>query len=186
VSARFEKWMYVLSMNASPGASPHSRPATYAPGTTNRAIRSKSSGRSSRHQRIFGPWEYVGGQPESSVTRSAASCMRTMYGAQRVSSQESKYVAGSNRSSIDPMPDIWPEKATPATSPTRPERSSAVRIVRCAEASISPRSCSTCPGAGERRGISSKSSPRIRPSSSTTAAFVPIVPRSQPTKTGIA
>ena len=89
MSERFEKWMYVRSMNASPAPSPHSLPATYAPGTTNRAIRSKSPGRSSRHQRIFGPCEYVGGQPESRVTSSLASCIRTICGSQRVSSQES-------------------------------------------------------------------------------------------------
>src|SRR6266545_2101957 len=111
--------------------------------------------------------------------------MATMYGSQRVSSQESKRVAGRNPSSIAPMPDICPENATPATSPARPEVASAARIVRCAEASISPRSCSTHPGCGQRSGTSSKAPPRICPSASTTAALVPIVPRSQPTNTGM-
>src|SRR5215211_5965137 len=83
------------------------------------------------------------------------------------------------------MPDIWPEKATPATSAARPEAASAARMVRCADASISTRSCSTHPGRGERSGTSSKASPSSLPSRSTTAALVPIVPRSQPTNTGI-
>src|SRR5918996_4272674 len=111
--------------------------------------------------------------------------MAAMYGSQRVSSQESNLVAGRKRSSTAPMPDICPEKATPATSPARPEAVSAVRMVRCADASISWRSCSTHPGRGERSGTSSKASPRSLPSPSTTAALVPIVPRSQPTNTGI-
>src|SRR5918994_928471 len=111
--------------------------------------------------------------------------MAAMYGSQRVSSQESNLVAGRKRSSTAPMPDIWPEKATPATSAARPEAASAARMVRCADASISSRSCSTHPGRGECSGTSSKASPSSLPSRSTTAALVPIVPRSQPTKTGI-
>src|ERR671923_52280 len=111
--------------------------------------------------------------------------MAAMYGSQRVSSQESNLTAGRKRSSTAPMPDICPEKATAPTSRARPEAASAVWTVRCADASISLRSCSTHPGCGERSGTSSKASPRTLPSPSTTAALVPIVPRSQPTNTGI-
>src|ERR671915_356744 len=80
-----------------------------------------------------------------------------------------------------PTPAIWPEKATPATSSARPLLDSAVWIVRCAELSISPKSCHTHPGSGYRSSTSSKAAPRMVPSSSTTATFVPSVPRSHPT-----
>ncbi|HEX2073956.1 MAG TPA: FGGY family carbohydrate kinase, partial [Geodermatophilus sp.] len=45
----------------------------------------------------------------------------------------------------------------------RPEAASAARMVRCADASISSRSCSTQPGRGERSGTSSKASPSSLP-----------------------
>src|SRR5450830_1536978 len=82
------------------------------------------------------------------------------------------------------MPDICPEKATAATS-RRSDAASARRITRWADASSSKGSCSTQPARGRSRGTSSKASPHSLPSSSTTAALLPIVPRSHPTYTGM-
>src|SRR5665648_1023605 len=84
-----------------------------------------------------------------------------------------------------PIPDIWPEKATAATSSARPEAASARAITRCAEASMTSGSCSTHPERGRSSGTSSNASPSRAPVSSTTAALLPIVPRSHPTNTAI-
>ena len=83
---------------------------------TNLAMRAYSSGASCFHHSILGPWSQVGGQPVSRVTRSpACASICSMYGWQRMSSQESKRVAGRKSSSIEPIPAICESKAIAAT-----------------------------------------------------------------------
>ena len=64
------------------------------------------------------PWQssrYLMARDEHVVMRSACGASASTYGSQRVSSQESNRVAGSNPASMLPIPDICPESATAPT-----------------------------------------------------------------------